>query len=64
MTVTIAKIYFFFGKKFYLFIISSRRKCVLLENVIEIELIHLNFNVHTDYELVYDIFTSFCHLSI
>ena len=64
MTVTIAKIYFFFGKKFYLFIISSRRKCVLLENVIEIELIHLNFNVHTDYELVYDILTSFCHLSI
>lgn len=36
-----------FVKKSYLFIISSRRKCNLLENVIEFELIYLNFNVYT-----------------
>lgn len=46
MVVNIVKVDTFFVKESYLFIIHSRRECNLSENVVEFELIHLNFNVH------------------
>lgn len=45
MVVIIVKVYIF-GKKFYLFVISLKRKCNLFKNVVEIELIYFNLNVY------------------
>lgn len=47
MVVIIAKVYILLVKISHLFIISSRGKCSLLEKGIELELMHLNFSVHT-----------------